>query len=181
MAQKVQLLATIAHEPDFLILDEPFTGLDPINQATLEKLIADLRDKGCTIVFSTHTMQHAERLCDRFLILAKGRKKFEGTLDAARAKFPPRLIIRTRDAITPIAAAPGVVRIEPSPTRESEEPSYTIELAHGADPNVVLRAAFDAGAHLSRFEHANASLHDIFVDIVGSDDAEGAAARREAA
>lgn len=182
MAQKVQLLATIAHEPEFLILDEPFTGLDPINQATLEKLIADLRDEGRTIIFSTHTMQHAERLCDRFLIMAKGRKRFEGTLEEARAKFPPRLIIRTRDAVAPIAAAPGVVRIEPSPARENEEPIYAIELAHGADPNIVLRAAFDAGMHLSRFEHANASLHDIFVDLVGSDAAEGdAATRREAA
>lgn len=182
MAQKVQLLATIAHEPDVLILDEPFTGLDPINQATLEKLIADLREKGCTIVFSTHTMQHAERLCDRFLILAKGRRRFEGTLEEARAKFPPRLVIRTRDAVAPIAAAPGVVRIDPSPARGGEYPSYAIELAHGADPNIVLRAAFDAGMHLSRFEHANASLHDIFVDLVGSDAAEGdAAARAEAA
>ena len=176
MAQKVQLLATIAHEPELLILDEPFTGLDPINQATLERLIADLRDQGRTIIFSTHTMQHAERLCDRFLILAKGRKQFEGTLDEARAKFPPKLIIRTRDAVAPILRAPGVTHIEALPARGSEDPGYAIELARGTDANNILRAAFDAGMHLSRFENTNASLHDIFVDLVGAagDDAQEA-------
>ena len=167
MAQKVQLLATIAHEPELLILDEPFTGLDPINQGTLEKLIADLRNQGRTIIFSTHTMQHAERLCDRFLILAKGKSRFEGTLDAARAKFPPKLLIRTRDPIAPLARAPGVVRIDSAPARTGDDPSYSLELARGVDPNTVLRAAFDAGLHLSRFENTNASLHDIFVDLVG--------------
>jgi len=167
MAQKVQLLSTIAHEPELLILDEPFTGLDPINQATLEKLIADLRDQGRTIIFSTHTMQHAERLCDRFLILARGKKRFEGTLEDARAKFPPKLIVRTRDPIIALKAAPGVVRIDDLPTRDGEDAGYAIELKRGVDPNSVLRAAFDAGMHLSRFENANASLHDIFVDLVG--------------
>ncbi len=167
MAQKVQLLATIAHEPELLILDEPFTGLDPINQATLETLIADLRDKGCTIIFSTHTMQHAERLCDRFLILAKGRMRFEGTLDEARAGFAPRLNIRTRDPIEPLRRAPGVASIEEIAARNGEDPGYAIELARGVDPNIVLRAAFDAGMHLSRFENANSSLHDIFVALVG--------------
>jgi len=169
MAQKVQLLATIAHDPEFLILDEPFTGLDPINQATLEKLIADLRDEGRTIIFSTHTMQHAERLCDRFLILAKGNKRFEGTLDEARAKFPPKLIVRTRDPADGLRRAPGVVRIDALQTRAGEDPGYAVELARGVDANVVLRAAFDAGMHLSRFENTNASLHDIFVDLVGAD------------
>ncbi len=167
MAQKVQLLATIAHEPELLILDEPFTGLDPINQATLETLISDLRRAGRTIIFSTHTMQHAERLCDRFLILAKGKKRFEGTLDAARAGFAPRLNIRTRDDVSPLNRAAGVLRVETLEARDGEDPAYAIELTRGADPNSVLRAAFDAGLHLSRFENANASLHDIFVALVG--------------
>lgn len=170
MAQKVQLLATIAHEPELLILDEPFTGLDPINQATLERLIGDLRDQGRTIIFSTHTMQHAERLCDRFLILAKGRKRFEGTLEEARAKFPPRLLIRTPDPVLPLVRAPGVVSVDAAPSRAGDDPSYAVTLARGADPNTVLRAAFDAGMHLSRFENANASLHDIFVDLVDEND-----------
>jgi ABC-2 type transport system ATP-binding protein len=181
MAQKVQLLATIAHEPELLILDEPFTGLDPINQATLETLIGDLRDQGRTIIFSTHTMQHAERLCDRFLIIAKGKKRFAGTLEEARASFPPRIIIRTRDAVAPLSRAPGVVKIDAAPARIGEDPAFAIELARGTDPNSVLRAAFDAGMHLSRFENANASLHDIFVDIVGRDGESGLPDRSEAA
>jgi ABC-2 type transport system ATP-binding protein len=168
MAQKVQLLATIAHDPEFLILDEPFTGLDPINQSTLEELIAELKAEGRTIIFSTHTMQHAERLCDRFLILAKGEKRFEGTLEEARASFPPRLVIRTRDAVDPLARAPGVKSVEAAPSREGEDGNYVVDLQRGVDPNAVLRAAFDAGMHLSRFEHTNASLHDIFVAIVGA-------------
>jgi ABC-2 type transport system ATP-binding protein len=180
MAQKVQLLATIAHEPEFLILDEPFTGLDPINQSTLEALIAELKAEGRTIVFSTHTMQHAERLCDRFLILAKGKKRFEGTLEEARASFPPRLVIRTRDAVEPIRRAPGVRSVEAAPARDGEDKSYVIELQRGVDPNTVLRAAFDAGMHLSRFENTNASLHDIFVAIAG-EPAPAAAIEDEAA
>jgi len=181
MAQKVQLLATIAHEPELLILDEPFTGLDPINQAVLEKLIVDLRNQGRTIIFSTHTMQHAERLCDRFLILAKGKNRFEGTLEAARAKFPPKLFIRTRDPVAPLERTPGVVRIEAAPARAGEDPNYAVELARGVDPDTVLRAAFDAGMHLSRFENANASLHDIFVDLVGDGRETPADAKREEA
>lgn len=181
MAQKVQLLATIAHEPELLILDEPFTGLDPINQATLENLIGDLRDRGRTIIFSTHTMQHAERLCDRFLIIAKGRKKFEGSLGEARAKFPPRLLIRTRDNIAPLTSAPGVVSIAAIPARAADEPAYSVELMRGADPNSVLRAAFNAGLHLSRFENTNASLHDIFVELVGESGASPESDTEEAA
>jgi len=70
MAQKVQVLASIAHEPELVILDEPFSGLDPVNQAVLEEVIQELKAKGVTVVFSTHVMQHAERLCDRLLILS---------------------------------------------------------------------------------------------------------------
>ncbi|MGE0410315.1 MAG: ABC transporter ATP-binding protein, partial [Amphiplicatus sp.] len=113
MAQKVQLLSTIAHEPELLILDEPFSGLDPINQATFEELVLSMRREGRTIIFSTHVMQHAERLCDRFLILAKGKKRFEGDMGKARAALPPRLIIRTRDAVERLRLAPGVRRVAP--------------------------------------------------------------------
>ncbi len=168
MAQKVQLLATIAHDPELLILDEPFSGLDPINQATLEDLIRELKAAGKTIIFSTHTMQHAERLCDRFLIIAKGAKKFEGALEEARRRFPPRLIIRTADDIAALRRAPGVIEI----TQNGEDGAardYAIELRTGADPNAVLSAAFEAGIRMTRFEHAGASLHDIFVALAGED------------
>jgi ABC-2 type transport system ATP-binding protein len=171
MAQKVQLLATIAHDPELLILDEPFSGLDPINQATLEDLIRALKAQGKTIIFSTHTMQHAERLCDRFLILAHGRKQFEGTLAQARRLFPPKLFIRTADDPSALARAPGVVAITVK-AEDGAAKEYAIDLEPGADPAAVLSAAFEAGVRMTRFEHASASLHDIFVALAGEDAAQ---------
>lgn len=168
MAQKVQLIATIAHEPELLILDEPFSGLDPINQQTLEKLIADQRASGRTIIFSTHVMQHAERLCDRFLIIAKGRKRFEGTLAQARAGYGRRLHVRSSAPAAAFEALHGVVcvRLE----RDGEEESdYHIELSDGADPQDFLRQAVGAGLVLTRFEQAGATLHDIFVALAGDE------------
>lgn len=180
MAQKVQLLSTIAHDPELLILDEPFSGLDPINQATLEDLIRELKAAGKTIIFSTHTMQHAERLCDRFLIIAKGRKQFEGTLDEARRLFPPKLIIRTADDIDPLRRAPGVIDIAgrggDAVSADGAARDFVIELMSGTDPNAVLSAAFEAGIRMTRFEHAGASLHDIFVALAGDDAKEPEAA-----
>jgi ABC-2 type transport system ATP-binding protein len=183
MAQKVQLLATIAHDPDFLILDEPFSGLDPINQHTLEDLIRELRDEGKTIVFSTHVMQHAERLCDRFLILAKGKRRFLGSIAEARAAYPPRLILRTRDPAEWLAKTRGVLAIAPKGEAEEGEQSYELDLAPGADPQAILKAAFDAGLRLSRFELAGASLHEIFVSLAGETEsvADAAAPKAEAA
>ena len=109
MAQKVQLLSTIAHDPDLLILDEPFSGLDPINQQTLENLIRDQQSRGKTIIFSTHVMQHAERLCDRFLILARGNKVFEGTLREAQQKFAQRVHLRAKIDVGALSTMPDVV------------------------------------------------------------------------
>ncbi len=184
MAQKVQLLATLAHEPELLILDEPFSGLDPINQHTLEILIKRLRDQGRTIIFSTHVMSHAERLCDRFLILAKGQKRFEGTLQEARDLFPPRLFIRTADNIDILRTISGVIRVTKMagdndimgaviagthPTGEQIEHDYELEFQKDFDIQLILKAAFEAGIRLTRFEHASTSLHDIFMAIAGEE------------
>lgn len=169
MAQKVQLLATIAHEPELLILDEPFSGLDPINQQTLEELIHRQRQNGRTIIFSTHVMQHAERLCDRFLIIADGRKRFEGTLDEARAGFTQRLHVRTSAPADALLALGDVKRIEIEQTSpRGKETTYELELEERADPQEFLRRIVDAGIAVSRFEQAGATLHDIFVSIAGA-------------
>ena len=179
MAQKVQLLATIAHEPELLILDEPFSGLDPINQQTLETLIADQRANGRTIMFSTHVMQHAERLCDRFLILAQGRNRFEGTLAEARAAFGQRLHVRSSAPAAAFESFAGVVsvRLERDGDHEGE---YEIELADGADPQVFLQQVVAAGIQVTKFEQAGATLHDIFVSLAG-DEAAALAPMAEAA
>ncbi|MEO1136213.1 MAG: ATP-binding cassette domain-containing protein [Pseudomonadota bacterium] len=168
MAQKVQLLATIAHEPELLILDEPFSGLDPINQQTLETLIADQQASGRTIIFSTHVMQHAERLCDRFLIIARGRKRFEGTLSEARAGFGRFLHVRSASPAAAFEALSGVIAVR-LVRNGGEESEFDIELAEGADPQVFLQQAVSAGIVLTRFEQAGATLHDIFMSLAGDE------------
>jgi len=170
MAQKVQLLATIAHEPELLILDEPFSGLDPINQQTLEELIRNQRASGRTIIFSTHVMQHAERLCDRFLIIAEGKKRFEGTLNEARASFSQRIHVRTTAPAETLTALGGVLRIRVEEAgRAGEETTYEVELEDSADPQEFLKKAVAAGIPVSRFEQAGATLHDIFVTLAGDE------------
>src|SRR4029078_904097 len=96
MAQKVQLATALVNRPRLLILDEPFSGLDPVNQGLLEEEIRRISATGATVVFSTHVMQHAERLCEKLLLLGKGRKKFEGSLDEAPAALPARLSVVAR-------------------------------------------------------------------------------------
>src|ERR1019366_10186327 len=93
MAQKVQLLSALAHDPELVILDEPFSGLDPVNQQSLEGIIRDLAGRGATVIFSTHVMQHAERLCDQVVLIARGRKVFDGKVAEACAAAPRRLVL----------------------------------------------------------------------------------------
>src|SRR5687768_7062584 len=95
MGQKVQVLASIAHDPQLVILDEPFSGLDPVNQQVMEEIIRDMANRGRTVLFSTHVMQHAERLCERILLLARGEKIFDGTIAEAKRKIPRRVAIET--------------------------------------------------------------------------------------
>ena len=184
MAQKVQLLATIAHDPELLILDEPFSGLDPINQQTLEDLIRELSGAGKTIIFSTHVMQHAERLCDRFLIIAGGKRRFLGDIAAARAARPPRLLVRSRDPADWLANARGVRAVAARDSDDAGEREYELTLAAGVDPQTILKAAFEAGMRLTRFDLARASLHEIFVELAGEEtpaDAPGESAQEKAA
>ncbi len=166
MAQKVQLATAIVNTPRLLILDEPFSGLDPVNQGLLEDEIKRLSRQGATIVFSTHVMQHAERLCDRLLLLAQGRKAFEGTQDEARATLPARLTILSR--VSP-AELPGVV----AATERGSQDGWTewgVSLAPGADPGDLLQACTERGFALRRFEQSRPSLHDVFLHIVGGEE-----------
>src|SRR5688572_5669461 len=113
MGQKVQVLCAVAHEPEFVVLDEPFSGLDPVNQQVLEQLIRDLALLGSTVLFSTHVMQHAERLCDHLLLIAKGRKIFDGTVAAAKATMPRRVLISTESSLDALAGFGGIAEIKP--------------------------------------------------------------------
>jgi ABC-2 type transport system ATP-binding protein len=111
MGQKVQMLASIAHDPEFVILDEPFSGLDPVNQQVMEEIIRDMAARSRTVLFSTHVMQHAERLCDRILLLAKGKKIFEGAIPEAKRLVPRRVHIDTEDDVAPLRQLAEVVSV----------------------------------------------------------------------
>jgi ABC-2 type transport system ATP-binding protein len=163
MAQKVQLLAAVAHDPEFVILDEPFSGLDPVNQAELEIFIRKLAAAGKTILFSTHTMQHAERLCDGLVVLTNGRKLFDGTLDAARALFPRRARVGADADLSFLRQVPGVQQLT---TPSADQPFWTLDMAEGVDGRAVLAACFERGVPLTHFDISPPTLHDIFVSLV---------------
>ena len=162
MAQKVQLITALAHEPDLVILDEPFSGLDPVNQQSLETLIRDLAKRGATVIFSTHVMAHAERLCERVVLLAKGRKAFEGSVDEARSAAPRRLVLEGAATDDQLRALPGVAQIS-----TDEAGVRTASLTPGAAAYDTLRAAFAQGLDLTRFEMREPSLHDAFIVLTG--------------
>ena len=158
MAQKVQLITALAHEPDLVILDEPFSGLDPVNQQSLETLIRDLAKRGATVVFSTHVMAHAERLCERVVLLAKGKKAFDGTVDEARSAAPRRIVLEGAITDDQIKALPGVVSVETDTAG-----IRTAALARDATAHQTMRAAFERGLEFTRFEMREPSLHDAFI------------------
>ena len=163
MAQKVQLLAAVVHDPEFVILDEPFSGLDPVNQTEVERFIRSLAEEGRTILFSTHTMQHAERLCDEIVVIAKGRKLFAGTVDAARGLFPRRAHVGAEADLSFLRSVSGVVHAIPP---SSDRNHWTLDMAEGADGRTVLAACFEKGVPLTHFDFAPPSLHDVFVSLV---------------
>jgi len=171
MGQKVQVLCAVAHQPEFVVLDEPFSGLDPVNQQVLEELIRDLARQGSTVIFSTHVMQHAERLCDRLLLIAKGKKIFDGTVVGAKATIPRRVLISTESNIDPLAALDGVAEIKAlgaSPTDPGTK-DWEIRLRAETSAQPILEKCFQSGIVLRRFDHSEPSLHDAFVALVGGE------------
>ena len=170
MAQKVQLISAIVHEPELVILDEPFSGLDPVNQQALEGVIRGLAARGATVIFSTHVMQHAERLCDHVVLLAKGRKVFDGSVAEARAHAPRALVLEGGVDEAAVAALPGVEQVAVEATEDGVR-RFTAALARGAPGQEALKAAFAAGLDISRFELREPTLHDAFITLT---DGEGA-------
>ena len=164
MAQKIQLATAIAHEPELVILDEPFSGLDPINQNELEAAIRRLAASGKTILFSTHTMSHAERLCDRFVILVKGAKAFDGTLAEARAVVPRTVKLESQSDLSFLERLNGVTKVVPP---HPGTPHWEIFLSVGTDPQSILAACFEHGVKLTRFDTSAPPLHEIFVFLAG--------------
>lgn len=166
MAQKVQLATSIVNSPELLILDEPFSGLDPVNQQLLEDEILRARDKGAAVVFSTHVMQHVERLCDRMLVLKKGAKQFEGTPDEARELLATKVQMTSRVDPTTL---PGVAKVEAIGTGAGGWKDYEVTLRSDTRAMDLLERLTASGTALRRFDVDRASLHDVFVHLVGEE------------
>lgn len=163
MAQKVQLATALVNAPRLLILDEPFSGLDPVNQGVLEDIILEMAGSGATVIFSTHVMQHAERIARRLLLLARGKKVFEGTLDEARNTIPPRLVLTSRANPSRL---PHVATAERKGAA-GDWVTWHVTLTRGSDPGDILEAATTEGFALRSFETHTPSLHDVFIHLVG--------------
>ncbi|MEZ6028811.1 MAG: ATP-binding cassette domain-containing protein [Hyphomonadaceae bacterium] len=165
MSQKVQVASAMVNAPRLLILDEPFSGLDPVNQQVLEDIVVEMAKAGSTVIFSTHIMQQAERLTNRIVLLSRGRKVFEGTQDEARATLPGRL--RLESQADP-AGLPGVS----SATRAGAADGWTtweVALKAGSTPGDLLQACTSQGFALRNFESQRPSLHDVFIHLVGGE------------
>lgn len=160
MAQLVQLLGSVVHQPDLLVLDEPFSGLDPVNQERLEALILAERDRGATVLFSTHVMAHAERLCDRLAIIAGGKRRFEGTVADARGMLPMRAhYVPERDD-------PTIAQHLPADARHDEH-GWSFEVPDGGVEQALSRL-IGAGHGIAGLSIERPGLHDAFVRIVGA-------------
>jgi ABC-2 type transport system ATP-binding protein len=161
MAQTVQLLGTIIHKPRLIVLDEPFSGLDALNQARLETMIRAQAADGVTILFSTHVIAHAERLCERIAIIASGKVRFEGQVDEARNRLRPQVRLRTRATQGPWRSA-----IPTDATDAGGEWRFELPTT-GVEPLLKKLIAGDAGIETLSIERPG--LHDAFVAIAGED------------
>ena len=167
MQQKVQFIATVLHEPDLLILDEPFSGLDPINQDLLEDIVRDFHDRGTTILFSTHLMEQAERLCDSVCLISQAEKVLDGRLADLKRAESKGVVDILFDGATDWIEGPEVLAIEPATG------GVHVLLTEGADAQPILRRGVAAGVRIDRFERVEPSLHEIFVKHAGGDREDG--------
>jgi ABC-2 type transport system ATP-binding protein len=162
MAQKIQLLGTFIHRPDLIILDEPFSGLDPVNQQDLEAMIRSERERGATVLFSTHVMAHAERICDGLVIIAHGLTRFSGSVDAARGRLPTGVVLVTERPLgDPAAVLPlNFAAAGPNQYRFPLPPD-------GVEP--LLAKLIQTGCGIRDLHIERPTLHDAFVAIVGEE------------
>jgi ABC-2 type transport system ATP-binding protein len=168
MQQKVQFIGALLHDPELVILDEPFSGLDPINAQALKDTVVDLKRRGRTVIFSTHIMDNAERMCDSVCIIAHGEKVLDGGVAAVREAHGARMIALGLDG-APTTAVDAVLRNRKLIARVDDSNRYLeLEMAEGAKAPEVLQALVAAGASIERFELVRPSLHRIFLEKVGA-------------
>lgn len=171
MQQKVQFIGTVLHQPDLLILDEPFSGLDPINQDLLEEIVREFHAKGTTILLSTHLMDQAERLCERVCLISNAHKVLDGNLRELKRAESRGIVLVEFDGPERWLDAPDIASV----SRASS--GVRLELTEGSPPHPVLERAVKAGARVRRFQLVEPRLHEIFVRHVGSHGAQGTAPR----
>jgi ABC-2 type transport system ATP-binding protein len=163
MSQKLQFVTTILHEPELVILDEPFAGLDPLNINLLKNIVVGLRERGTTVILSTHQMEQAQRLSDRLVLINRGRKLIEGTMEEIRARFASRIVLlEGQGDFGALARFDGVL------DAHFTAGHARLEIAADTDPEAILRRALDT-VRISRFEVQRPDLHEIFVKLVGED------------
>jgi len=161
MSQKVQFIATVVSKPEMVILDEPFSGLDPVNSDVLRDAVLSLQQGGTTVIFSTHDMSTAEKMCDFIFMIFKGRKVLDGTLDAIQDKYSLDTVrVRVEGPSDWLGSLPGVERV--ADFGQTQE----LRISETGDAQAVLRAISDRAA-VKLFELTRPSLHDIFVRIAG--------------
>jgi ABC-2 type transport system ATP-binding protein len=178
MSQKVQFIACMLHEPQLLILDEPFSGLDPINAQVLKDTLVQLSRAGSTIIFSTHQMDVAERICDHVCIIARGQKVLDGSLaEVKRQHGGTHVAVAFEDAAEGAAAMRAIAELVE--IADDSGVSAELRLKSGVDPQQVLERLMQQRVRLRRFERIEPSLHRIFLDKAGPEAAEPE--RREAA
>ena len=166
MQQKVQFAGALLHEPDLVILDEPFSGLDPVNSQVMKEVVVDLARRGKTVLFSTHIMEQAEKMCDRIVIISRGRKVVDGTLADVKREFGGRHVALTFTRGTDRAARVLADRTLVAKVDDSGAQAE-VELAESGDPERLLRTLVQEDVGLSRFEVVEASLQSIFIAKVG--------------
>lgn len=165
MHQKLQFAVTVINDPQLLILDEPFSGLDPINYELLKNILMEMRDEGKTILFSTHAMHEAETLCDSILLINKGKKLLDGRLGDIRAGHQSNAALVELDGDSDFLKTLAIVA---KVTRQ--QGFLDVELKAGHDPQELL-AALSGKVRINRFEVKKSSLHEIFIQLVGADNA----------
>jgi len=164
MQQKAQLISTLVHDPQLVIIDEPFTSLDPVNTEMVKDLLEQKRDEGKAIIMSTHQMNQVEELCDRILLIDHGQRVLYGTLQEIQNKFASRDIL-----VTPLNTMPESIK----GVREIKKLNgrYFLALEEEAEPNQILKSLINAGVELTEFEIAVPPLNEIFIQVVKKQEA----------
>jgi len=177
MQQKVQFIGAILHDPEIVILDEPFSGLDPLNQRVLREIIADLKKAGRTIIFSTHIIEHAERLCDHVGIIARGAKVADGSIEGVKHEHGKRYIaIRVpSESTSDAAAAIGNFSTTGHLELRQNGREFEVPLNANSDAQPLLQQLVSNGMTVERFEIAETSLEQIFIERVAAREREMAA------